>query len=65
MSCFEAKLAMKFWLISGYFWEVEFWLNLANPSAFSGYGDFFHLAALYRPRGCFRQKKSLWAEIWP
>ena len=49
MSCFEAKLAIKFWLISGYFggWEVEFWLNLANPGAFSGSGDFFNLAALF------------------
>ena len=46
MSCFEAKLAIKFWL----FWKVEFWLNPANPGAFSGSLDFFHLTALILPK---------------
>ena len=37
------KILANLWL----FWEVEFWLNLANPRAFSGSWDFFHLAALH------------------
>ena len=39
------KILANFWL----FWEVEFWLNPANPGAFSGSLDFFHLAALNKP----------------